>query len=66
MSILDYLQLQPVEVTDDGSISPLDEYEQDETFDLSSDIDGSVLVQELEEVITAFKEDPDKIDFSKE
>jgi len=64
MSILNFLQLQPVEPTDDNTVSPLDEYQHDETIDLSADIDGAVLVQELEAVINDFKEDPEKLTFS--
>jgi hypothetical protein len=66
MSILTYLQLQPVEPTDDGTISPLDEYEQDETLDLSADIDESVLDQAWDLVLNDSQSDPDKITFSEE
>ena len=66
MSILTFLQLQPVEPTDDGTISPLDEYEQDETIDLSADIDEEVLDQEWDMVINDLQSDPDKINFSQE
>jgi len=66
LTILKYLKLQPVEPTDDGSISPLDEYEQDETIDLNADIDENVLDQEWDSVIKDLKEDPDKINFSQE
>ena len=67
MSILNYLQLQPVEPPasdDDDTVSPLDEYEHDETIDLDADIDESVLDQEWEAVINDLKEDPDKLTFS--
>jgi hypothetical protein len=64
MSILNYLQLQPVEPTDDDSVSPLDEYEHDETIDLDADIDESVLDEEWEAVINDLKVDPDKLTFS--
>ncbi len=66
MSIFTYLQLQPVEPTDDGTISPLDEYDQDETIDLSDDIDESVLDQEWDAVINDLNQDPEKISFSEE
>ena len=66
MSILDFLQLQPVEPTDDDTISPLDEYQHDEVIDLDADIDGTVLVQELDTVINDFKHDPEKLTFSDE
>ena len=64
--ILKYLQLQPVEPTDDGTLSPLDAYEQDETLDLNADLDEEVLDQEWDSVIKDLKEDPDKINFSQE
>lgn len=64
MSILPFLQLQPVEPTDDDTISPLDEYEHDETIDLNADIDESVLDQEWDAVINDLKEDPEKLTFS--
>ena len=66
MSILNYLQLQPVEPTDDGTISPLDAYEQDETLDLSADIDESVLDQAWDLVLGDQQNDLDKITFSEE
>jgi len=66
LNILKYLQLQPLEPTDDGTLSPLDEYEQDETLDLDHEVDGSVLTEEWASVINELKEDPDKINFSKE
>jgi hypothetical protein len=43
MSIFKYLQLQPVDPQDDGTTSPLDEYDQDETIDLKHDIDEQTL-----------------------
>jgi hypothetical protein len=66
LNILKYLKLQPVEPTDDGTVSPLDEYQQDETIDLNNDIDEAVLEQEWDAVINDLQQDPDKIDFSKE
>jgi len=66
MSILQFLQLQPVEPTDDDTVSPLDDYQHDETIDLNSDIDEAVLEQEWEAVINDLKEDPEKLTFSKE
>lgn len=64
MSILQFLQLQPVEPTDDDTVSPLDEYEHDETFDLGADINESVLDQTWDMVLNDFKEDPEKLTFS--
>ena len=66
MSILQFLQLQPVDPTDDGTISPLDDYQHDETIDLDADIDEEVLEQEWEAVINDLKEDPEKLTFSNE
>jgi len=52
MSILNYLQLQPVEPNDDGTDdSPLDDYAQDETIDLTHDMDGEELVQNWERML---------------
>lgn len=43
MSLFPYLQLQTIDPQDDGSISDLDKYEEDETFDLTRDPDGDTL-----------------------
>jgi hypothetical protein len=64
MSILNFLQLQPVEPTDDDTISPLDEYEHDETIDLEADIDESVLDQEWDMVMEDLEKDQEKLTFS--
>lgn len=64
MSIFNYLQLQPVEPKDDGTVSDLDQYEQDETIDLNEDIDEAVLDAAWDKVIHDLDEDPDKISFS--
>jgi len=66
MSIFTYLQLQPVEPTDDGTVSPLDEYEHDEVIDLEKEEDGEALIQEWDMVINDMHEDPDKINFDDE
>lgn len=50
MSIFNYLQLQPVDPQDDGSVSELDEYAEDEVIDLSQDEDGEVLAEEWEAI----------------
>ena len=50
MSLFQYLQLQPIDPQDDGSVSELDEYEQDEVIDLTQDEDGATLLQEWEEI----------------
>jgi len=63
MSILQFLQLQPVEPTDDDTVSPLDEYQHDETIDLSADIDEEVLDQEWDMVMEDLKNDSKKLTF---
>lgn len=50
MTLFPYLQLQPIDPQDDGTISDLDKYQEDETIDLSSDTDGETLEQEWEEI----------------
>jgi len=50
MSLFQYLQLQPVDPQDDGSISDLDAHPQDEVIDLSQDEDGETLIREWEEI----------------
>jgi|GEM_PF-1250692 len=50
MSLFQYLQLQPIDPQEDGTISELDQYEQDETIDLSADEDGEALLQEWEAI----------------
>jgi hypothetical protein len=50
MSLFQYLQLQPIDPQDDGTVSELDEYEQDEVIDLTQDEDGATLLQEWEEI----------------
>lgn len=65
-SIYQYLQLQPVEPNDDGTVSDLDAYQQDETIDLTQDIDEQTLDQSWQRVLDDYKSDPDKINFSNE
>lgn len=50
MSLYSYLQLQPIDPQDDGTISDLDQYAEDETIDLSQDEDGETLMQEWEAI----------------
>ena len=50
MSLFQYLQLQPIDPQDDGTVSDLDQYEEDEVIDLSQDEDGEQLLQEWEEI----------------
>ena len=51
MSLFPYLQLQTIDPQDDGSISELDTYEEDETFDLNNDTDGETIERKLDEMI---------------
>lgn len=64
MSIYKYLQLQPVDPQDDGTTSDLDEYAQDETIDLTHDIDERALDEAWEKIEQDFKSDPDKLNYS--
>ena len=66
MSILNFLQLQPVDPTDDGTVSPLDDYQHDDVINLDEEIDEAVLDQEWEAVLNDLKEDPEKLTFSKD
>jgi hypothetical protein len=66
MSIFSYLQLQPVDPHDDGTVSDLDEYEHDETIDLIDDIDEATLDAAWDQVITDLDSDPDKLTFHEE
>lgn len=50
MSLLQYLQLQPIDPQDDGTVSDLDEYLEDETIDLTEDEDGDKLAQSWQEI----------------
>ena len=59
MSLFQYLKLQPVEPTDDGSVSDLDNYAQDDTIDLSHDEDGEVLAREWEEITDSMHQKQD-------
>lgn len=45
MSVFQYLQLQPIDPQDDGSISELDQYEQDEVIDLTEETEGVDIMQ---------------------
>lgn len=64
MSIFNYLQLQPVEPSDDGTTSMLDTYEADETIDLNNDISENELDQEWANLINDYQNDPEKIVYS--
>ena len=66
MSIFNYLELQPVEPNDDGQVSDLDTYDQDEVINLQEDIDELTLENGWDQVIKDLQEDPDKLSFSEE
>lgn len=59
MSLYQYLQLQPIDPQDDGTVSELDQYEEDEVIDLSQDEDGEVLAREWEEITNAMHQTDD-------
>ncbi len=44
-SILHYLQLQPIDPQDDGTVSEFDQYEEDETIDLNEEFEGVEIIQ---------------------
>lgn len=50
MSLLQYLQLQPIDPQDDGTVSDLDDFPQDELIDLTEEDDGDKLAQSWEEI----------------
>lgn len=66
MSIFHYLQLQPVDPHDDGTVSDLDIFDQDEVIDLEEDIDEQKLDAFWEAALKDSEKDKDKITFSKE
>ena len=57
MSLFPYLQLQPIDPQDDGSLSDLDKYEEDETIDLDSDTDGDTLDRMWSEITDSLHEE---------
>ena len=50
MSLFQYLQLQPIDPQDDGTVSDLDQYDEDEVIDLTEDADGEELEREWDEI----------------
>jgi len=50
MSLFPYLQLQPIDPQDDGTVSDLDQFEPDEAFDLTQETNGEELIHEWEEI----------------
>ena len=57
MSLFPYLQLQTIDPQDDGTVSDLDQYEEDETIDLSNDEDGETLDQKWSEITKSMHEE---------
>jgi hypothetical protein len=58
MSLFNYLQLQPIDPQDDGSVSDLDQYNEDEVIDLSGDEDGEQLLRAWEEIAKDMHDTP--------
>lgn len=50
MSFYQYLKLQPIEPQDDGTISDLDRYMEDDVIDLTQDEDGETLMRQIDEM----------------
>ena len=59
MSVFQYLELQPIEPQEDGTISELDQYELDDTIDLSQDEDGETLVEKIDMMLRDMHESAD-------
>jgi hypothetical protein len=57
MTLFPYLQLQTIDPQEDGTVSDLDMYEQDETIDLSSDTDGETLERSWSEITKSLHEE---------
>lgn len=60
MSILHFLQLQPVDPQDDGSKSDLDTFEEDEKIDLTHDINEQELDAAWDSILQDIEVDPVK------
>lgn len=50
MSLFQYLQLQPIDPQDDGTISDLDQFDADEVIDLDEEASGEELIREWDEI----------------
>jgi hypothetical protein len=66
MSILQFLQLQPVDTTDDTTVSPFDEYQHDDIIDLNEEIDEAAFSLQWEAEVNELREDTDKLTFTDE
>lgn len=60
MSILHFLQLQPVDPQDDGTKSDLDTFEEDEKIDLMHDINEQELDAAWDHILQDIEQDPVK------
>lgn len=60
MSLFQYLQLQPIDPQEDGTVSELDQYAEDEVIDLSQDEDGAALLREWTEITEALHDPNDE------
>lgn len=65
MSVFNYLQLQPIDPQDDGTVSTLDQFEQDEQIDLTQETDGEELAREWTEIEEAMKQEDESNSSSK-
>ncbi|MDB5162514.1 MAG: hypothetical protein JWO54_87 [Candidatus Saccharibacteria bacterium] len=57
MTLYPFLQLQTIDPQDDGTVSDLDKYEEDETFDLENDPDGESLIEKWTEITQSMHEE---------
>ncbi len=57
MTLLQFLQLQPIDPQEDGSVSELDTFKEDDTIDLSNDTDGDSLEQAWDKMTQDIHED---------
>lgn len=57
MTLFPYLQLQTIDPQEDGTVSDLDLYEEDDTIDLDSDTDGDTLDQKWSEITKSLHEE---------
>lgn len=48
MSLYEYLELQPIDSQEDGTVSALDQYKKDDYIDLSQDEDGEELMRRFD------------------
>jgi hypothetical protein len=65
MSLLQYLQLQPVDPDhdDDSHVSDFDDYQKDETISLKEDINPAELEAEWTDIVDDLEKDPNWFSF---